>query len=223
MSEGKSFEESMFDQLVERLRQPLSKIRLMNEAGDVAAVDGLVSHSISLLDDLQYLQNIRRQQIELEFEPVNLAALTDDIAHRLFKTVSAKSLELETVTLKKRIVLSHRKTLERAYENMSRAVVDMSAYEDRVVLSASLDRGAVRYGAYGAGLGLNAADFHRLQQLAEKSSRPLGTHTSSAALELIIARQMFDMLGSKMRTAISARSHGFASTLPLSTQLNLVS
>lgn len=217
--------ESLLDSIVEQLRTPLLTIKLMVEAGETAELDSITSSSIQLLDDISYVRELTRGNTKLDLSPVNIAVLSDDIAHALSPLARSKNISIHAAHTSNRPVLAHRFTLLRAYENMVRGILSMSSGEgaSTVVLSTSSLKSEVRFGAYSSEVSLIARDLTQMRKLFGASKRPASLISTSPVTELYIADKLLSMLGLRLRTAISSRQHGFATTLIPSTQLALLS
>lgn len=217
--------DSLLDSIVEQLRTPLLTIKLMVEAGDTSQLDSITSSSIQLLDDISYVRELVRANSKLDLSPVNIAVLSDDIAHALSLLAKTKNIAIQSVFANNRPVLAHRFTLLRAYENMVKGILNMSRGEEAstVVLTTSSLNNEVRFGAYSSEVNLNARDLNQMRKLFGASKRPASLVSTSPVTELYIADKLLSMLGLKLRTAISSRQHGFASILIPSRQLELLS
>lgn len=217
--------DSLLDSIVEQLRSPLLTIKLMVEAGDISQLGFITSSSIQLLDDIAYVRELIKANTRLDLSPINIAALSDDIAHSLSPLARAKNIIIQPVSLCGRPVLTHRYTLLRAYENMVKGILSMSRGEEAstVVLSTSNQRGEVRFGAYSSEVSLSSRDLHQMRKLFGASRRPASLVSTSPVTELYIADKLLSALGLKLRTAISSRQHGFATSLTPSSQLTFLS
>lgn len=212
----------LLDSAIEQLKAPLLTIQLMAEAGLTEGIKDITSSTLRLLDDLQYIREVK--QLQLEFSPINLSAMCDDIAHHLTPFAKLLNVEIEKRSVSTRPVLSHYNTLERAYENMTRAVLALSAVGQNrtVALSTSALGGSVRLGVYSSEVGVAASDLARMRQLFGNTRRPLAGSAASPLTELFIADTLLAALGGRMRTAISLHRRGFATVLVPSSQLCLV-
>lgn len=213
--------DSLLDSIVEQLRTPLLTIKLMVESGETAQLDSITSSSIQLLDDISYVRELIKGNAKLDLSPVNIAVLSDDIAHALSPLARAKNISIQTAHTSNRPVLAHRFTLLRAYENMVKGILSMSRGEEAstVVLSTSGLNNEVRFGAYSSEVNLNARDLNQMRKLFGASKRPMSLVSTSPVTELYIADKLLSMLGLRLRTSISSRQHGFATTLIPSSQL----
>lgn len=215
---------SLLDSIVEQLRTPLLTIKLMVEAGDTSQLGLITSSSIQLLDDIAYVRELTKGNPSLDLSPINIAVLSDDIAHALTPFASARNVAIQPVSLCNRPVLAHRYTLLRAYENMVKGILSMSRGEkaSTVVLSTSNQNGGVRFGVYSSEVNLSARDLSQMRKLFGASRRPASLVTTSPVTELYIADKLLSILGLRLRTAISARQHGFATSLTPSSQLTFL-
>lgn len=216
--------DSLLDSIVEQLRTPLLTIKLMVEAGDTSQLDSITSSSIQLLDDISYVRELIKENAKLDLSPVNIAVLSDDIAHSLSSLAQERNISIETRFTNNRPVLAHRFTLLRAYENMVKGILSMSRGEEAstVILSTSGLNSEVRFGAYSSEVSLTARDLNQMRKLFGASRRPMSLVSTSPVTELYIADKLLTMLGLRLRTAISSRQHGFATTLMPSSQLTLL-
>lgn len=216
--------DSLLDSIVEQLRSPLLTIKLMVEAGETNQLDSITSSSIQLLDDISYVRELMRSSCRLDLSPVNIAVLSDDIAHALTPLARAKNICIEPRLTGNRPILAHRFTLLRAYENMVKGILSMSTGEkdSTVVLSTSSMKNEVRFGVYSSDVNLTARDLGQMRKLFGASRRPASLVSTSPVTELYIADKLLSILGLKLRTAISSRQHGFATLLSPSSQLELL-
>lgn len=216
--------DSLLDSIVEQLRSPLLTIKLMVEAGETSQLDTITTSSIQLLDDISYVRELMRSSSMLDLSPVNIAVLSDDIAHALTPLAQAKKISIHPKFIGNRPILAHRFTLLRAYENMVRGILSMSSGEkdSTVVLSTSNINSEVRFGVYSSDVNLTARDLGQMRKLFGTSRRPASLVSTSPVTELYIADKLLSILGLKLRTAISSRQHGFATTLMPSSQLTLL-
>lgn len=216
--------DSLLDSIVEQLRTPLLTIKLMVEAGETSQLDSITTSSLQLLDDIGYARQIIKSNQKLDLSPVNVAVLSDDIAHSLNSLAKAKNVEIQVAASSNRLVLAHRFTLLRAYENMVKSILSMSGGENpsTVELSTSSFSGEIRFGAYSSEVNLTARDLGQMRKLFGASRRPASLVSTSPVTELYIADKLLSILGLKLRTAISSRQHGFATTLIPSSQLTLL-
>lgn len=216
--------DSLLDSIVEQLRSPLLTIKLMVEAGEINQLSSIAQSSIQLLDDVNYVRELTRNRPSLDLSPVNIAALSDDIAHAVSPLAAAKNIAIQTSKISNRPVLSHRFTLLRAYENMVRSMLNISNGEkaSTIVLSANNLNNQVRFGTYSSEVKLTAKDLNQMRRQFGVSRRPLSLVSTSPVTELFIADKLLAMLGLRLRTAISAHQHGFATQLDPSNQLNLI-
>ena len=217
--------DSLLDSIVEQLRSPLLTIQLMLEAGQTDNLEVITKSSIQLLDDINYVRELSKNRPRLDLSPINIAALSDDIAHALFPVAAAKNITVRTAVSSNRPVLAHRQTLLRAYENIVRGLLNFSPAgqeKSMIVLSTSLHDQNVRFGAFSSSVNLLARDLSRMRKTFGISRRPLAVHSATPATELFIADRLLSLLGLQMRTAISSHQHGLAAILTPSNQLALL-
>jgi signal transduction histidine kinase len=216
--------DSLLDSIVEQLRSPLLTIQLMVEAGQTENLNIITRSSIQLLDDINYVRELARNRPSLDLAPVNVAALSEDVAHVLSPLAATKNIIIQTKAASSRPVLAHRFTLLRAYENMVRGILNASPGQNAstVLLTANNQSHSVRFGAYSSTANILASDLNQMRKIFGLSRRPLSGLTTSPATELYIADTLLSLLGLQMRTAISSRQHGFATILDPSSQLSLL-
>ncbi len=216
--------DGLLDSIVEQLRSPLLTIKLMVEAGDISQLDLITSSSIQLLDDISYVRELSRNSSKLDLSPVNIGVLSDDIAHSLASLARAKNISIQSKFIGNRPILAHRFTLLRAYENMVKSILNMASGDraSSIILSTSSRSNEVRFGAYSSDVNLCARDLSQMRKLFGASRRPASLVSASPVTELYIADKLLSILGLRLRTAISAHQHGFATILTPSAQLNLL-
>ena len=217
--------DGLLDSIVEQLRSPLLTIQLMLEAGQAEDLGIITRSSIQLLDDINYVRELSRNRPTFDLSPINVAVLSDDIAHALSPLAKTRNINIHTKVACSRPVLAHRHTLLRAYENLVRGILNATndSEESTVILTTSKQNHMVRLGAFSSTANIVAKDLNQMRKIFGLSRRPLSSLSTSSATELYIADKLLSFLGLQMRTAISSRQHGFAATLNPSNQLSLLS
>lgn len=175
------------------------------------------------LDDIQFAFNIYKRQIRLDLEPVNILEVRDQTLHKIYKESSYKNIQLISKDKFIKPVLASRSSLSKSLESMIYSIIDCQVQDlQRVEIEISRRAEAVHLGVYRDGFFLNASLLKQVRNNLQQSSRPASNMSPFSTTNLFIADTLLTAMGFNLKTSISNRRRGIATSLPLSNQLELI-
>lgn len=224
-------QERLLRALAEQLKMPLIHIARTAELGGSNKKE--ILHNITYTADMAmqlidgYLLSTDLQvQSSLQLEPVSIASVLQDVAHKLTPLARLYEHDLE-VSLggKYRPVMAHHSSLEAAYTMLGYAMIESQGGDDRrktVVLGAHRSAAGIVAGVFGQQEGLTADMFKHARALYGRSRQPLTSLSASSGAGIFIADSLLNTMASPLRVAHHHKMSGFAATLLPSQQLQLV-
>ncbi len=227
--------EKLLEALAEQLKVPLLHISTFSElARSGRDVTDLLPHievaadrALHFIDSYLLSNNLIQRQVSLQLEPVSLASVLYDTAHRLDGLAKqyGSQLELE-IGGRYEPVMANREGLEYALANIGQVLIEAQSHQaaksQRLVMGAHRRRGGIVAGVYADVEGLNANALNRARALHGKARHPLSDVVASSGAGLFIAESILSSMSAQLRVAKHHRRSGLAATFVPSQQLALV-
>lgn len=222
-------QERLLKALAEELKLPLLHIA---RSAELASIDPTVSFksvgytadmAIRLIDS--YLLGLRVQgQPILELEPVSVASLLQDVAHRLTPLARQRNLELEvSINGKYGPVMANRPQLEAAYMALGHSLIEaQSSQSPRVLLAAHKSKDGIVAGVFSNAEGLSSDMFRRARALYGTARQSAPGMSAQNGAGIFIANALLESMQAPLKVAHHHHMSGLAATLLPSKQLQLV-
>ncbi|HVX58699.1 MAG TPA: hypothetical protein VG964_03095 [Candidatus Saccharimonadales bacterium] len=168
------------------------------------------------------------QLVELDFEPVAIGAIMDEVAHQLTPFARQYSTKLE-VDVQGRLtpVLVHQPSLTAVLQSLSYSIIRAQAaqaerVEYRLTLGAHRSVDSVAAGVFSDVQGLSDRSLRAAHSLMGKARQPLPAVPPGTASGILIADMLCSNMWQPLRSAAHHSLHGLITTLPISKQLQFV-
>jgi hypothetical protein len=178
--------------------------------------------AIQLIDS--YLLGLQVQgQPVLELEPVSVASMLQDVAHRLTPYAKQYSLELEvSLSGKYGPVMANRSQLEAAYMALGHSLIEAQTGEQpRIVLAAHKSANGIVAGVFSDG-NMTTDIFRRARALYGQARQAAPGLSAQSGAGIFIANSILESMQAPLRVAHHHKMSGLAATLLPSQQLQLV-
>lgn len=239
----------LFLALAEELKLPLMHIARMAElsglraaATDALARDGSSKLAETPLRDIQatadmslqlldsYLLSLRlslQPDASLSVEPVSLSAVLHDTMQELKVVAGQYGVTLDMhIHARYEPVMAHRQALQSALiclgYSLIEALPSSGARNQRLQLATHRTKYGIVAGVYGELDELTPRAFERALELRGTSRQPMVATMASSGAGIFVADAILGAMSSRLRVGRFQRLPGFAVTLPVSEQLQLI-
>lgn len=225
----------LLNAVAEQIKLPLLQIarsaelaRRQDSLESLENIELVADSALKLLDS--YLLSLRLNQApdDVSLEPVSIAAVINDAAHKLSGLAAKYDCQLE-LHLSGRFepVIANRAGLEAALTSLGfvfieAASANASQEKPFVKLAAHRGRQGIVAGAFAKNEQLTADMYRRARRLHGRVRQPLTGLTSTAGAGVFIADSLLAGMSAKLRIAHHQKMPGLAATLRPSHQLSLV-
>ncbi|HUP23123.1 MAG TPA: ATP-binding protein [Thermoanaerobaculia bacterium] len=185
----------------------------------LAMVQGSARHLLALINDVLDLSKIEAGQLEVRFEPVELAAAIDNTIATVRPLADNKGLELCVAPPGESLeLLTDRRRLEQILLNLLQNAIKFTDRGSITLAADVVDGRLVRIRITDTGTGIRPEDLSRLFQPFRQLDTGLTRHHEGTGLGLAICRRLATLLGGEI-TAASEHGRGseFTLWLPLRT------
>lgn len=227
---------TLSDDLALPLTQIKTGIDLMEDADFSKPATRRQSQSmrLSLEAGFQLIEAYRlllrsEQLVELDFEPVAIGALMDEVAHQLTPFARQYSTKLQ-VDVRGRLtpVLVHQPSLNAVLQSLSYSIIRAQAAQaekPQYQLTLGAHRAAeaaIAAGVFSDVQGLSDRSLRAAHALAGRARQPLPTVPPGTASGILIADLLCSQMWQPLRPAAHHSLHGLVTALPTSNQLQFV-
>lgn len=227
---------ALSDDLSLPLLQIKSSVEALEQVSFGRAASRAQSEIISLSADngLQLIEAYRlvlksSQITDMDFEPVAIGAILQDVAHQL--TPYAKKYDTELfVDVQQRLtpVLAHQPSLSAALQVLSASMIRAQAaqvQQKRYKLLLGAHRSAdsvISTGVFSSVHGLSDKTLRNARGLVGKARQPMTSIPAGAISGVLIADMLCSAMWQPLRAAAHGGLHGLATAVPISKQLQFV-
>jgi len=227
--------ERLFRLLAENLKLPFLQIarraelaRLTNEPLEfLDSIELTADTALQLLDN--YLLSLRlSRQLAVHMEPVSVAAVLHDTAHKLEKLAKQYNCEVELhISGKYEPIMAHKTGLTAALESLGYVFIEAQstrAHEHRPVIKLAAHRGkkGIVAGMFADMEGLSADMYRRARALYGQAPQPLSQFTAASGAGVFVADSLLASMSANLRIAHHQKLTGLAATFRPSRQMSLV-
>jgi signal transduction histidine kinase len=191
-----------------QLRTPLSGVKWMLELATDAAEDpeGMRSYIqdarvsterlIGLVNDLLDVSRLERGKLEVNYDEVNLADLTQSIV----KELSTLTLEREQVVLVQNeenlpTLSSDSQLLRQVIMNLTSNAIKYTNQGGKIQIQMHLDRQSIQWQIQDTGIGIPKSDMSKLFEKFYRAGNVLAVETEGTGLGLYLVRLIVERLG----------------------------
>lgn len=219
--------------LAEQLKLPLLQIartaELAHETGDtasLASISYIADTALRLVDGF-LLGADRNAQDIFQLEPISVASVLNDTAHKLEPLAKQNGCDIE-LSLHGRYgpVMAHKESLESALMLLGYGMIEARTPEKkrhRVVLAAHKSSRGLVAGVFDNRPGLSADMFRRGRALYGSARQTMPAASASNGASVFVADALFKAMEASLHVAKHNKFTGLAATLHQSSQLQLVS
>ncbi len=227
---------ALSDDLSLPLLQIKSSVEALEQVSFARQAARLQAEKITLSADngLQLIEAYRLvlksgQITDMEFEPVAIGAVLQEVAHQL--SAYAKKYDTELfVDVQQRLtpVLAHQPSLSAALQVLSASMIRAQAAQVRqkrykLLLGAHRSADSViSAGVFSSVHGLSDKTLRSARGLVGKARQPLPAIPAGAASGVLIADMLCTAMWQPLRAAAHGGLHGLATAIPISKQLQFV-
>lgn len=233
MAEEKDYSESerLLTALAEQLRLPLLQIARTAELGRLhqldnqANIETIAQSALKLVDAYMLSDQLSRQQIALELEPVSLSSVLHDTVQLMNPLAKQYGCELRLhISGRYGPVMAHKSSLEIALTNLTHAFIEAGAQKENtvVLLAAHRSRHGLVAGIFGDHQELTTDMYRRAKLLYGRARQPLPSMSASNGAGIYLADTLFQAMATHLRVAQHSKLTGLAATFIPSRQLQLV-
>ncbi len=225
-------DERLLKALAEQLKLPLLQIARMAElahtTGDTASLASIsyVADTALRLVDAFLLSADRQAQEIFQLEPVSVASVLNDTAHKLSSLAAQNDCDIElSLHGKYGPVMAHRESLESAMILLGYGMVGARAHEaerHRVVLAAHKSAHGLVAGVFDNRPGLSADMFQRGRALYGTARQTMPAVAGSNGASVFVADVLLKAMEAPLRVARHNAFTGLAATFHPSVQLSIV-
>ena len=184
-----------------------------------------VQRTMRLVQDLTTTYRISEQQLglALDFQPVNITQVCEEVAHEItpFATAHSQALHLE-LGRKSQLVVGDRELLHSVLFNLLDNALRHTPSETAVRIHLRRRSEVVRVCVHDSGPGIQPSDMTQLKQRLGKLTQPIVTRSSGSGLGLYIAQQLAGAMGGRVGVGTVKNGADFHVDLLHSRQLSFV-
>jgi len=226
-----SEEERLLVAIAEQLKFPLLQIARSAELGrqhnidQHANIEAIAEASLKLVDGYILANQLSRQQLTLELEPVSISSVLHDTAHNMYQLAKQYDCELQMhLAGKYGPVMAHKPSLEIALTNLTHAFIEASAKKEKaiVLLAAHRSRNGIVTGIFGDHSDLTTDMYRRAKHLYGRARQPLPTVSATNGAGIYLADSLLQAMSSRLNVAHHHKLTGLAATFLPSRQLQLI-
>lgn len=218
--------------VAEQLKLPLLQIARASElfqtssgAKDIQNISYIAETALRLVDGF-LLSADRQAQAIFQLEPVSVASVLNETAHKLAPLAKQNDCDLElSLSGKYGPVMAHRESLESALLLLGYGMIETRALENNrhvVVLAAHKNARGLVAGVFDNQPGLSADTLRRGKALFGDVKQSIPAVSGSSGASIFVADALFKTMESSLRVARHNKFTGLAATLHPSAQLSLV-
>jgi len=215
-----SFSEELLFLLGEELKRPLVSISQLSELGgkDIL-IHTQAQKALNTIDNVLLYKQFSTGQMALNFEPVHVGSAITEVVAMMTPQMRMSGCWSEiNIQSSLRPADIDRRLLNGALLAMWQAVVQSMETSTKIVCSAQRIPKGIRLSVMSKGINL---DNLLLSATNMSSTQPISSVAGPAA-DLLAARCMFDLVGSKLTKSSNKGMSGFGVTLRTSKQIRLV-
>lgn len=227
--------ERLLRALAENLKLPFLQIarraelaRLTNEPLEfLDSIELTADAALQLLDN--YLLSLRlSQQPAVHLEPISVAAILHDTAHKLEKLAKLYDCDVElNISGKYEPIMAHKAGLSAALVSLGYVFIEaqsIRAREHRPVIKLAAHRGkkGIVAGMFADMDGLSTDMYRRARELYGRAPQPLSQFTSASGAGVFVADSLLNSMSANLRIAHHQKLTGLAATFIPSRQMSLV-
>lgn len=209
--------------LGEELKVPLTAIKLLAENGsDAQAISLEARKALRTVDNMLLYQQLSANQTMLQLEPVHVGSTLTQVANDLAPLSIQFGCETEVFIQSGINTVDVDSSLLRAgIESLWQSVLGMTDRPSPVVWHVYRNNQGIRVAVINNSLDLSKLKLANSYKNAGKSRQPF-SGIAGPATDLVTAKGLFSLLGSKVTKITKEGQQGFAVTLRPSAQLALV-
>jgi hypothetical protein len=207
----------------EELKKPLTAIKLLAEnSSDSHAIGLEARRALRTIDNLLIYQQLSSNQTKLELEPIHIGSTLTDVAHDLKSLSTEFGCETE-VFIQSGIstVDVDGSVLRSGIESLWQAVLGMTERPSPLSWHVYRTSQGIRIAVVNNSLDLSKVNLGKSGMNAGKSRQPYAG-IAGPATDLVTARGLFNLVGSRVSKVNRQGQQGLAVTLRPSAQLMLV-
>jgi hypothetical protein len=233
MTSGQSVpDERMLRALAEQLKLPLLQIartaEFAHETGDLRSLQNIsyiAETALGLVDGF-LLGSERGAQDIFQLEPVSVASVMNDTAHKLAPLAKQNDVDIElSLHGKYGPVMAHQESLESALMLLGYSMIEARTTESnrhRVVLAAHKSVHGLVAGVFDNQPGLSADMFRRGKALYGTARQAMPSASASSGASILVADTLFKAMEAPLHVARHNKFTGLAATLHPSAQMSIV-
>ena len=191
-------------------------------------IENTADATLQLLDSFLLSSRLHEAGDQIELQPVSLAAVLQDVAHKIETIAGVSGCDIELhVAGKYGPVMAHSAGLSSALLNLGQVFVDVQSQRTHtkrpvIKLAAHRTRNGITAGLFSDVEGLNVDMFKRAKKLYGTSRQPLAQLSAHNGAGVFIADSLLETMSSGLRVAHHQRLTGLAATFTPSQQMALV-
>lgn len=196
--------------------------------------DNAEKMSLSADSGLQLIEAYRlilkaNENLTLDYEPVTIGAVLNDVAHEL-STYAKKYNAILQVDVQGRLtpVLAHQPSLFAAMQVLTSSLIraqsaQTKTKQQRIILGAHRgEANLISTGVFSNVQGISDKALKTARSLMGRSRQPLPSLPAGAASGVLIADMLCSAMWQPLRAAVHGGMHGLATVVPVSKQLQFI-
>lgn len=225
-------QERLVRAVAEQMKLPLLQIarsaELAAETGNLAAFSRIAMVSDAALKVLDgFLLAQSQPQAALHLEPVSVASVLNDTAHKLEQFAGHNDCDIEiSINGRYAPAMAHKETLESALLLLGYGLIESRPTDTnkrhRVIFATHRSAKGLVAGVFDNQSGMSADVFRRGKALFGNARQALPSVSGTNGASIFIADTLFTSMATPLRVAKHDRHTGLAATLNQSQQLRLV-
>jgi len=232
-----SKDERLLDLMAEQMKLPLIQIARSAELAQMSkarkksilnSIELTADSALQLIDNYLLSTKLIREQAYLHLEPVSVAAVLNETAHRLEKLARQHDCELELhLGGRYEPVMAHREGLEAALTSLGYVFIESQSrlkHEKRPVLKMAAHRSnyGIVTGIFADMEGLSTDMYRRARHIYGQARQPLTQLSASSGAGVFVADSLLNSMSTHLRIAHHQKMTGLAATFSPSHQLSMV-
>ena len=171
-------------------------------------IERQVQHMVRLVDDLLDVSRITRGRLELQREPVDIAAVLRDAVETSRPLLDGSELELDVRVPDGLRVHGDRTRLAQVFANLLNNAAKFTGRGGRVEVSAAREDGQVVVRVADSGIGIRAEMLPLIFDMFTQSDRPVDRPQSGLGIGLTIVKRLAEMHGGSVEARSDGPGHG---------------
>jgi PAS domain S-box-containing protein len=151
-------------------------------------------HQLSLINDLLDLAKIESGKVELKLEPVNCAAVVNEVADTLRPLAEEKGLEFEVNAREDIVTSTDRRSLSQILINLISNAIKFTE-KGRIKIDISKQNGVTRVSVTDSGVGIRREDQTKLFAAFTRLESSAVAHEEGTGLGLHVSQKLARLLG----------------------------